>query len=222
MGGIVLPMLFLGPDEKQMVGDKAFYGMDIHSFEDGWAQQLAGSAYWIDNELFIKVVETILINLGRAGFKIVVAHGHGPSTEMLRVNTKRLEKTAGIRLANLWRRIEKDAFGFQIDHAAQNETSLIMALRPELEHLEEIAGSRIPIGIMGKDPRKSASIQLGEKIITKNMERMESVLKKILAREQRSILPGSYRNARNLTVSRNIEMVIRKIEKKTGKRKIKL
>ena len=97
-----------------------------------------------------------------------------------------------------------------------------MALRPELEHLEEIAGSRIPIGIMGKDPRKSASIQLGEKIIAKNLKRMESVLKKILAREQHPIPPGSYRNARNLTVSRNIEMVIRKIEKKTGKRRIKL
>jgi len=51
-GGIVLPMLFLGPDRMQEVDGKELYGMD--TLGEGMAegkryknQQLAGSAYWV-------------------------------------------------------------------------------------------------------------------------------------------------------------------------------
>jgi creatinine amidohydrolase len=222
MGGVVLPMLFLGPDERHVVGKEAFFGMDVHSFEEGWAQKLAGSAYWIDNDLFVKVVETILVNLGRAGFKIVVAHGHGPSTQMLSENRRRLENAAGVQLRHLWRKNETDGSGFQVDHAAANETSLILALRPELAHLEEIEEGDIPLGIMGVDPRKGASIQLGEKIVVRNLARMESVLKKMLAKEHDSTNGVSYTHARNLTLKKNIERVIRRIERAKENRNVAL
>jgi creatinine amidohydrolase len=214
LGGVVLPMLFIGPDERLVAGNEAFFGMDLHSFEEGWAQKLAGSAYWIGSELFVKVVEAILVNLGRAGFRIVVAHGHGPSTRLLAENRRRLERAAGVRLRNLWRKNETDGFGFQIDHAASNETSLIMALRPELAHMERIEQGDIPLGIMGDDPRKGASLQRGERIVARNLARMESVLKRMVAGEKDRLRDVRYTHVRNLTVKRNAEMVIRGIEKR--------
>ena len=45
VGGIVLPMLFLGPDLKRIEDDKELYGMDVSLSEDasttvGWKQLL--------------------------------------------------------------------------------------------------------------------------------------------------------------------------------------
>ena len=42
VGGIVLPMLFLGPDSSQSHFGDEFYGMDINSFRDQEPQQLTG------------------------------------------------------------------------------------------------------------------------------------------------------------------------------------
>ena len=46
VGGIVLPMLFLGPDSCEVIQGKYFHGMDIHAFVGDQPQQLDGSAYW--------------------------------------------------------------------------------------------------------------------------------------------------------------------------------
>ena len=45
VGGIVLPMLFLGPDNVEQQGGREYYGMDIHSYPKNRPQQLEGSAY---------------------------------------------------------------------------------------------------------------------------------------------------------------------------------
>ncbi|MBM7581865.1 creatinine amidohydrolase/Fe(II)-dependent formamide hydrolase-like protein [Caldicoprobacter guelmensis] len=42
IGGIVLPMLFLGPDIVVNKDGVCYYGMDHHSFDDGMPQQLEG------------------------------------------------------------------------------------------------------------------------------------------------------------------------------------
>ena len=49
VGGVVLPMLFMGPDRIFHDGGKAFYGMDINTegtLHTYCVQQLKGSAYW--------------------------------------------------------------------------------------------------------------------------------------------------------------------------------
>jgi len=71
IGGIVLPMLFLGPDRKEVVDEKDYYGMDIFGFRDLPPQQLDGSVYWIEDGLFRQLIESALHLLKRAGFKIV-------------------------------------------------------------------------------------------------------------------------------------------------------
>ncbi|NCC43517.1 MAG: creatininase family protein, partial [Clostridia bacterium] len=83
VGGVVLPSLFLGPDRIYHDPNREFYGMDICTggtvvpYE---MHQLPGSAYWLPDELYQNMIRQIAANLARAGFKVLVAHGHGPST----------------------------------------------------------------------------------------------------------------------------------------------
>lgn len=66
-----------------------------------------------------------------------------------------------------------------MDHAAHWETSLMMYLRPELVDIDRIKGDdldsddgRKEAGIYGRDPRKFASRELGEKIANRIADRI--------------------------------------------------
>lgn len=182
VGGIVLPMLFLGPDRKEVVDGKDYYGMDIYGFRDAKPQQLDGSAYWLEYALFRKLIEAILHRIKRAGFKIVVAHGHGPSTSNFRNWSEELSEKFGLKLFVVWREDESDGLGIQTDHAAANETSLLMALRPELVQMENLPEDLNvwPVAVGGKDPRVYASAERGKKAIAIQVERMADILRKAL------------------------------------------
>ncbi|MBC8228655.1 creatininase family protein [bacterium] len=182
VGGIVLPMLFLGPDRKEVVDEKDYYGMDIYGFRDSSPQQLDGSAYWVEESLFRQLIESTLYLLKRAGFKIVVAHGHGPSTGHFKNWSKELGEKLGMKLFVVWRQDESDGLGIQTDHAAANETSLLMALRPELVQMENLPEDLDvwPVAVGGKDPRIYASGEQGKKAIAMQVERMADILRKAL------------------------------------------
>ncbi|HZU87118.1 MAG TPA: creatininase family protein [Anaerolineaceae bacterium] len=182
-GGIVLPMLFLGPDAHQMTAGQEFFGMDIFGFPKGEPQQLDGSAYWIADEQFQSLVEAVLYQLARAGFKIVVAHGHGPSTKLFDQHRSEWSKRFGLDLFICWDTQNWDReTGLQTDHAAANETSLMMALHPEMVKMERLpaALSEPPKALLGEDPRLHASLEKGHKIIEKNLAWMEKVLRQAL------------------------------------------
>lgn len=87
LGGIVLPALFLGPDRRMDMEDGSYLiGMD-YAKSTSPNKQLTGSCYWVNNDFFKSLLENILEQLRRTGFKAVYADGHGPSrriwTEMI-------------------------------------------------------------------------------------------------------------------------------------------
>ena len=184
LGGVVLPMLFIGPDSAEIVQGKEFYGMDSHGFPKGKPQQLAGSADWVSEDLFKQILETILKQLKRAGFRIVVDHGHGPSTSLFRDQIEEWGKLFDLELFICWREDESDDLGIQTDHAAANETSLVMALRPELVQMNNLSQEpeEWPVAVMGNDPRQYASPELGRKAIDLQMQRMKTILNEALSR----------------------------------------
>jgi len=190
VGGIVLPPLFLGPDKAKEIEGFEYYGMDIHGFLPNAPQQLKGSAYWIPSDLFLTLLEAVLKQISRAGFKIVVAHGHGPSTDLAIKNSKKLSKKFNLTIMTLWRNKKQrnPDMEFQYDHAATNETSIMMALHPDLVHMENLPKDKKkqPLAIIGKDPRTHASAKHGEKIIQLHLNRMESILKDQLCRLQKN------------------------------------
>ena len=71
VGGMVLPMLFLGPDGAETVDGKVLYGMDRGNYikdekQQYDARQFDGSAYWVPDSTFATIVEATLKQLKRA------------------------------------------------------------------------------------------------------------------------------------------------------------
>jgi creatinine amidohydrolase len=188
VGGIVLPMLFLGPDRAEEVDGKELYGMDTlgEGMPEGKRyknQQLDGSAYWVPEETFRTIIEATLKQLKRAGFKIVVAHGHGPSTSFFQKNIPQWKKKFGLETFVCWgSEYDRQGKGIMVDHAAMNETSLVMALRPDLVQMERLPKDPNfwPVGVGGRDPRKFASAELGREILKIQTERMAKILRQAL------------------------------------------
>jgi creatinine amidohydrolase len=202
-GGIVLPMLFLAPDTMISSGETDYYGSDfITAGQPGKyyypPQQLDGSAYRVDDNTFRLILEGILKQLKRAGFRIVVAHGHGPSTAFFIRHQEQWEKEFGLVLYHCWcwnirgsydkecDDLSNQGYGIMVDHAAANETSLMMAFRPELVHMEYLPEDTAlwPLAVVGKDPRLYAGSQFGRETIDMHLERMAAILKNQLAQLQ--------------------------------------
>ena len=152
VGGIVLPMLFMGPDMFNKMNETDYlYGMDNWDGEKQAGKkirepsQLDGSAYWISDESFLNLIDSIFQQLKRAGFKIIVAHGHGPSTAAVARHKKEWLEKYGLTVINCWgSEYDGEGMGIQVDHAAMNETSLFMAIRPELVQMERLSNSPEP------------------------------------------------------------------------------
>jgi creatinine amidohydrolase len=153
LGGIVFPPLFLGPDRARREPDATLLiGMDYAETTTP-AAQLDGSCYWVPEGLFLLMCESIIAQARRAGFSVLVADGHGPSRWAWGRHVDAWEAQYGIRLVS----VDRDLPGWrsQIDHAAKNETSLLLTLRPDLVDLTRLSPDRAvwPQGVGGEDPR---------------------------------------------------------------------
>jgi len=182
VGGVVLPPLFMGPDEVIKKDGREFYGMDNNDLVPGRPFQLTGSAYWIDERLFTNYLDAIVMQLSRVGFKIIVGHGHGPSTTSFLVHAEELEKKYGVKLFTMWGLFDEREKGFMIDHGAANETSILLAEKPELVKMQSLPKDmkEWPLGTAGDDPRQFASAEAGKKIVEANLEAMEHAIRETL------------------------------------------
>jgi creatinine amidohydrolase len=156
-GGIVFPALSLGPDRAQPGPNSSLLvGMDYADTTTP-ARQLDGSCYWVSEGLFLLLCESIIGQAKRAGFRVLIADGHGPSRWAWARNVDAWEARHDIRLVSA----ERDLPGWrsQIDHAAKNETSLMLALRPDLVDLTRLPVDRSiwPQGVGGEDPRDATA-----------------------------------------------------------------
>lgn len=188
-GGIVMPMLFLGPDRMRIDEGRQLYGMEIVQdqmpAEQRYpVQQLPGNAYWVPETFFADLIESILKQLQRAGFRIVVGHGHGPSTRFFADHADIWRQTLGLDCFTCWGgEPDQRDLGIQTDHAAANETSLMMALHPRMVHLENLptALNQWPLAVWGKDPRVHASAEIGRRAMALHVKRMAGILRNAMA-----------------------------------------
>ena len=185
VGGVVLPPISMGPDETATIAGKEFFGMDFEFLvEHEEPRQLPGSAYYIDDSLFLQYAGEMVKQLGRAGVRILVGHGHGPSTDYFRKQEKAWESRYGVRTLTLQEIVPEKELGFMVDHAGANETSIMLATNPELVRMENLPTDpkQWPKGIMGADPRTHASAEIGRRIIETNLRAMERLLGEELRR----------------------------------------
>jgi creatinine amidohydrolase len=185
IGGVVLPPISMGPDETATIDGKVFFGMDFEFLtEHEKPRQLPGSAYYIDDSVFLRYADDMVKQLGRAGVKILVGHGHGPSTDYFRRQEKTWESRYGMRTLTMQEIVAEKELGFMIDHAGANETSIMLATDPDLVRMQNLPTDpkQWPTGIMGADPRIHASAEMGRRIIEANLRAMEGLLGEELRR----------------------------------------
>jgi creatinine amidohydrolase len=103
------------------------------------------------------MIDAILIQLKRAGFRAVFADGHGPSRWSWVADLEEREARIGLKLFGVTPDIQ-EVWPSQIDHAARNETSLMLALRPELVDLSQLPHDPAiwPQGVTGEDPLQAS------------------------------------------------------------------
>jgi len=178
-GGIVFPPLFLGPDRTRVEDGKVLQGMDYADPVTTPHQQLYGSCYWVSIGLFLQIVEAILAQAARAGFRCIVADGHGPSRSAFCYHAKSWEEQFGIRLVGARYNVE-EGWATQNDHAARNETSLLVAAYPHLVDLGILSEDRAqwPLGVGGEDPRDSTP-EFGEELYEKSLVLIGRALDKL-------------------------------------------
>ena len=154
-----MPPVHLGPDRATLQSDGGvLLGMDTADRVTDPHRQLDGSCYWVSMGLFLQIVDAILLQLQRAGFRAVFADGHGPSRRSWVANLAERQQRLGLRLLGVTDDVRAD-WRSQMDHAARNETSLVMALRPELADLGQLDADRDvwPQGVGGQDPRDATA-----------------------------------------------------------------
>jgi creatinine amidohydrolase len=189
-GGIVLPKLFIGPDGYDtLINGREYYGMDCgRLFSDQCTyeiRQLTGSAYWVPDSTFDLMMNGIMKQLSRAGFRIVVAHGHGPSTNYIAQHVQEFRDRYDLTVMTCWDNDSADLC-LMCDHAGANETSLMMVLRPELVRMDNLPQDTAtwPLGMLGKDPRIYASREHGKAIVDFEIKKMAGIIRKELKKEQ--------------------------------------
>lgn len=163
-GGIVLPPLWLGPDRRmELENGDTLIGMD-YAKSTSPHQPLPGSCYWVSYEFFKMMLEQILGQLKRAGFQIVFADGHGPSRRCWTEMIPEWEARFGLTLLGISDE-EKEHWGYMIDHAAQNETAVMLHARPDLVNLDVFRQNRdLPlVGVNGIHPLEADAL-LGRKL----------------------------------------------------------
>lgn len=185
-GGIVLPMLFLGPDLDTVINNHEYYGMDqAKTFSDQCTyeiQQLTGSAYWLSDSTFNSMMQGIMKQLSRAGFKMVIAHGHGPSNNYIESHSKEFKDMYNLTVMNCFGN-DSSNLCLQCDHAGANETSIMQYVRPDLVNMKNLPQDKTtwPLGMLGDDPRTNANSKYGKAIIDFEVKKMAAIIRQGLS-----------------------------------------
>jgi len=171
-GGLVFPALFYGEnreshlmetnhDPEGKIAEKM--GLPRENFRAGYM----GRSIYEQDRAYIELLAHIMREIQSLGFEvIVVMAGHYP---LLRHAKSAVEWYSLDGKAKAWAvtgyELVRDQIPDAGDHAAAWETSLMMALRPDLVDLSRLPQdtSVAPIGVHGRDPRIHASVEYGQK-----------------------------------------------------------
>lgn len=190
IGGLAMPPLFFGEprqthlmeanhDPDGRIAGKM--GLPPANFAPGYMHTDA-----VDEDTrYVRLLLHILFQMESLGFRaIVLMAGHYPLLNHAR---------AAVELYRLQGRSEAWACtGYELvrdeipeagDHAAAWETSLMMSLRPDLVDMDRLpkeGGPEALIGIGGRDPRKHASKEFGDRGVAAIVERIRAKVSEML------------------------------------------
>jgi len=165
-----------------------------------------GGTVTLDHAAFSAVIKGVVRSAVRGGFKrAMLLNGHGGNSEAVAVIATELSVELGVRVAagTYWH-VVPEVIGPLLDrqaglmHACEAETSMVMALRPDMVRLDRIeaahgpASTRVagqPVGLALRRPfdaispsgvigdARTASAEKGEKLLAAIAEGMAAVLR---------------------------------------------
>jgi creatinine amidohydrolase len=195
IGGIVFPALFYGePRENYLMESnhdtdgKIAQKMELpkENFAPGYFQEHVFEA----NFDYTKLIYKILLEIHSLGFQvIIVMAGHYPLLYHAKAACDLFFLDYSINdVPAAWActgyELVRDEIPEAGDHAAAWETSLMMALRPDLVDLSVLPKNLNEklIGVGGKDPRQYASVKFGRQGVDAIVKRIESKIKELFIR----------------------------------------
>jgi creatinine amidohydrolase len=163
-GGIVFPPLHISPGPSTLVYEGLLpVKVDFWDVVYDPATNVGGDTYWIPDALYGAVIDGMLAHCKRVGFRAVFADGHGPSRREWVRELKRRQDHFGLKLFGVTAELLRQ-WKSQIDHAARNETSLMLHHRPDLVDMSRLPKSRAdwPVGVgRGEEDPRDASAEHG-------------------------------------------------------------
>ncbi len=192
-GGVAMPALFFGePRESGLMEANydpdgriaAKMGLPTENFAAGYMQ----TAVLDESERYLRLLLHILMELESLGFRVIVlVAGHYPLLHLARAAAE-IHNMKWPRPSKAWActgfELVKDEIPEAGDHAGPWETSLMMALRPDLVDLSRLpaaGGTESLIGIMGRDPRVHSSKEFGERGVAAIIKRVGAKVTELLA-----------------------------------------
>ena len=174
-GGVVFPPIHISPGPPTLIYEGPLpVRMDFWDIVYDPATNVGGDTYWIPDILYGAVIDGMLAHCKRVGFRAVFADGHGPSRREWVRELKRREDHFGLKLFGVTTGLLKQ-WKSQTDHAARNETSLMLHHCPDLVDMSRLPKSRAdwPVGVGrgGEDPR-DASAEYGRQCTEASLEVM--------------------------------------------------
>lgn len=158
--GILAEVVFVREDFDHRPGIAAGHGLSMEAFLED-AKRAEADGGWTAYEA---VLRNTFYELATFGFKVIVTvSGHYPLMGPASKAAEAFNSTGRARVIPI---IGFDLVRdqFQGDHAARWETSLMLYLRPELVDMSALDPdtTRRLIGVMGVDPRGTASAEYGK------------------------------------------------------------
>ncbi len=189
-GGLVMPPLFFGepreghliegnPRENARIAEKM--GWPPENFAPGYMR----TSRLEEDERYLRLLVHVLFQMESIGFRaVVLMAGHYPLLRHARAATELYLLDGKSRAwACTGYELVRDEIPDAGDHAAAWETSLMLALRPDLVDLSRLPAGDDPdalIGVHGRDPRKFASREYGERGVEAIVRRVGEKVRSLL------------------------------------------
>lgn len=131
------------------------------------------------------LLDSLFAQVAAAGWRVAVMvsghSGHAHELAMIEAAERAMRESGLLALAMPPLGLVDEAM---LDHAALWETSLALALRPDLVRMDTLGREPLRVessGVIGRDPRNTASASLGASALSLAVERLSKAVSELLA-----------------------------------------
>lgn len=163
--GYILPPFYMGAYGKDIIDGQEMRGMDRKL-----GKKLAGNVYFLEADLLMKVLNSLIDNLKNQGFtKIIIVSGHGGSNQDMVL--EEINKIKNVLTIDPYESVN-------IHHADEGETSIFWACYPEEQTKSTQDGDLV--NYYGHDPLEKSSLGYGQELLNKMLESIKEKIRKFI------------------------------------------